>query len=303
MTDDRRVPDSTALPAAADHGEVGELPDLVALEALAVDVAREAADLITRERPDDLGVAHTKSSRTDVVTVMDQRAQDLLLARIGKLRPDDAIMGEEKGAVRGSSGLTWVIDPIDGTTNYLYGLPVYAVSVAVVTGDPSVGGRWRPVAGAVVNAASGETYRAHLRGGARVERPGSDPRSLSVTGSDDLGTALVATGFAYGSDMRARQADLLRDLLPRIRDIRRLGSAALDLCRLAHGEVDAYYESELNAWDLAAGWLVATEAGCLVSGPEVGSDPSRELLWAASPALAERFGAVIRELAARHTAS
>ena len=276
----------------------GELRDL---EDLAVRVSREAAELITRQRPADLGVAQTKSSRTDVVTVMDQRAQDLLLARLSAARPSDAIQGEEKGSVAGSSGLTWVVDPIDGTTNYLYGMAAYAVSVAVVVGDPSAPGQWRPVAGAVVNAATGETYRARLGGGAHLEVPGHLGRRLSVLGDDDLGVALVATGFAYGAQMRARQADLLRDLLPQVRDIRRVGSAALDLCRLAGGEVDAYYESQLNAWDLAAGWLVATEAGCVVGGPAPGSAPTGELLWAAAPALAERFGGVIRDLAARHT--
>ena len=270
------------------------------LEDLAVRVAREAADLITTQRPADLG-AQTKSSRTDVVTVMDQRAQDRLLARLSGARPSDGIQGEEKGSVTGSSGLTWVVDPIDGTTNYLYGIAAYAVSVAVVVGDPSTAGQWRPVAGAVVNAATGETYRAHLGGGAHIETPGQVVRRLSVVGEDDLGIALVATGFAYGALMRARQADLLRDLLPQVRDIRRMGSAALDLCHLAGGQVDAYYESQLNAWDLAAGWLVATEAGCVVGGPVPGGAPTGELLWAASPALAERFGGTIRDLAARHT--
>ncbi len=274
--------------------------DWAALEELAVDVATSAAELIRTQRPPDLAVA-TKTSRTDVVTVMDQRAQDHLLDRLRVARPHDGIEGEEDGRVAGSSGLTWVVDPIDGTANYLYGLPMYAVSVALVEGDPAIPGRWRPMVGAVVNGATSDTFRAHRGGGARRVRPGGVVSTLHGSTADELGLALVATGFGYEAHVRARQAELLCALLPEVRDIRRYGSAALDLCLLAAGEVDAYFESGLNPWDFAAGWLVATEAGCVVGGPAAGSDPQQALTWAAGSSLAPAFGARVRELGARHT--
>lgn len=140
--------------------------DVRDLEAIAVDIATSAGRLVVDDRPRDLGVAATKSSVTDIVTVMDQRSQDHLLARLDTLRPMDAVMGEEKGGRAGTSGITWVVDPIDGTVNYLYDLPAYAVSVAAVVGDPSVPGAWQPIAGAVVNPVSGETFRAALRAAA-----------------------------------------------------------------------------------------------------------------------------------------
>lgn len=275
---------------------------LQALEDIAVEVAQSAARLIVDERPAGLGVARTKASATDIVTVMDQAAQDHLLARLGALAPDDAVLGEERGGRGGTSGLTWVVDPIDGTVNYLYELPAYAVSVAVVDGDPAVPGAWRPLAGAVVNPVSGECFRASRGGGAFRSVAGGPERRLTLRAAPaHLGEALVATGFGYAASTRGEQAALLVDLLPRVRDLRRLGSAALDLCRLAAGEVDAYYERGLNAWDLAAGWLVATEAGAVVGGPG-GRDeaPTSELLWACGPDLAASFGPLVTGLARRH---
>lgn len=277
---------------------------LDALERVAVDVATSAAALIVDERPTDLGVAHTKSTHTDVVTVMDQRAQDHLLARLAELAPHDAVMGEEQGGAQGESGLTWVVDPIDGTVNYLYDLPAYAVSVAVVTGDPTVPGRWTPLAGAVVNAVTGECFRASRGGGAHRRLRGGRDRRLGLRPAPrSLGEALVATGFGYAAEDRRWQAQVLTELLPRVRDLRRLGSAALDLCRLAAGEVDAYYESGLKPWDLAAGWLVATEAGAVVGGAGGSADPpSAELVWATSEGLADAFGDLVTGLTAAHRA-
>jgi len=279
--------------------------DVRDLEAIAVDIATSAGRLVVDDRPRDLGVAATKSSVTDIVTVMDQRSQDHLLARLDTLRPMDAVMGEEKGGRAGTSGITWVVDPIDGTVNYLYDLPAYAVSVAAVVGDPSVPGAWQPIAGAVVNPVSGETFRAALRRGAlRRSGAGVDRRLEVGRTASTLADTLVATGFSYAASTRAEQAGLLVELLPEVRDIRRIGSAALDLCRLAAGEVDAYYERALNPWDLAAGWLVVTEAGCLVGGPGgLGSAPTAGLTWAAQPAIAQEFTARVTTLARRHHGS
>lgn len=240
--------------------------DPVLLAVLAEQVAVEAGRLIVDERPPDLGVAETKSSATDVVTVMDQRSQDLLLTRLGELRPEDGFAGEERGSRAGTSGITWVVDPIDGTVNYLYDIPAYAVSVAAVVGDPSVPGAWRPVSGAVVNPVTGERFTASLGGGAR-RTLGESVRVLEV-GDPELGLALCGTGFGYDAARRRWQGQVLARLLPRVRDIRRLGSAALDLCRVAEGSIDVYYERGLNPWDFAAGWLVAAEAGALVTGLE-----------------------------------
>lgn len=249
----------------------------------AMTVALEAGELITAERPRDLGVAETKSSRTDVVTVMDQRSQDHLLSRLGGLRPDDGFAGEERGGRAGTSGITWVVDPIDGTVNYLYEIPAYCVSVAAVVGDPTRDGAWRPVAGAVVNPVTGERYGAWTGGGAWRTVGEGAPRRLRVA-ETDLGLALCGTGFGYDADRRAWQAALLTHVLPRVRDIRRLGSAALDLCRVAEGSLDVYYERGLNPWDMAAGWLVATEAGALVTDLD-GQAPREAMTVAGAPGL------------------
>ncbi|MFC7492135.1 MULTISPECIES: inositol monophosphatase family protein [unclassified Knoellia] len=267
------------------------------LEALAADVARSAGRLVVDERPDAVEVASTKSSATDVVTVMDQRSQDHLLARLRESRPDDAVLGEESGGATGTSGITWVIDPIDGTVNYLYGIPAYAVSVAAVVGDPTTHGAWRPFAGAVYNPVTDELYRARAGAGSRVVRPGGEERSLTPTGCSDVGQALVATGFGYAAERRERQAHLLLDLLPQVRDIRRIGSAALDLCAVGAGLVDAYYETGLNPWDLAAGWLVAAEAGAVVGGLD---GPGQDLTSACAPGLAPAFPDLVEEGTRRH---
>ncbi|MFQ6170613.1 inositol monophosphatase family protein [Oryzobacter sp. R7] len=271
--------------------------DLPGLEDVARRVVLEAGRLVVDERPAELGVA-AKSSATDPVTVMDQRSQELVLRRLAGLRPDDGVLGEEEGGRRGTSGVTWVVDPIDGTVNYLYDIPTYAVSLAAVVGDPTTPGAWQPVAGAVLSAATGELFHAHLGGGARLTTGGAT-RGLRVTGADDLAVALVGTGFGYDADLRRRQAALLAELLPQVRDIRRMGSAALDLCFLAAGRLDAYYETALNAWDRAAGELVAREAGAVVGGP-ADEVATRDLTWACGPALVGSFADLVRELTARH---
>lgn len=255
--------------------------ELVELERLAVESAQEAAQLV-RRRPDDFGV-EVKSSRTDVVTVVDAASERLLVERIRAIRPQDGFYGEEEVDASATSPLTWVLDPIDGTVNFLYDYPMYAVSVAVVEGDPRLPGAWRPVAAAVADVPAGTVYHARRGGGAYLLQGGHDDK-LSVTRSSDIGTSLIATGFGYDAEKRGRQARVLMHVLPQIRDIRRGGSAALDLCHVAQGRLDGYYEMGINPWDMAAGWLVLTEAGGLASGAH-GAPPSSECVVAAGKML------------------
>lgn len=274
-------------PDRLDAGEVSTAR-LEELERLCVELALASGRLIRDERPRHVGVAATKSTDTDIVTVMDQRSEELLHRLIREARPEDGILGEEGVDVTGTSGLTWVIDPIDGTVNYLYDIPAYAVSVAVVTGDARSEGQWRPVAGAVADPSLSVVHHARRGGGAWTSResaPGAEGRRLSVSTQDRLGRALLATGFGYDPEVRARQAEVLRAVLPRVRDIRRIGSAALDLVRVAEGSVDAYAESGINAWDLAAGWVIVEEAGGVVVGRA--GPPGKALTVAAGPALVE----------------
>lgn len=240
-----------------------------ALEAVAVKVAVGAARFVRDGRPTRVDVAATKSTDLDVVTAMDTASEQLILDRLAALRPDDAVLGEEGGGRTGRTGLTWVVDPIDGTVNYLYGLPMYAVSVAVVTGDPNRPGAWEPLAGAVVNPEVGVA---------------GEPVRLAATDTPDLERALLATGFSYDRSARDEQGRVAHRVLERVRDLRRMGSAALDLCSVAAGRVDGYYESGLHAWDLAAGWLVATEAGAVVTSMDGGSAGGGSVL-AAGPSL------------------
>ncbi|WP_344250635.1 inositol monophosphatase family protein [Isoptericola hypogeus] len=234
--------------------------DVDALRDLARRLACEAGTLVREHRPERVVVAATKSSDVDPVTAMDRASEELLRARIAAERPDDAILGEEGDDVPGTSGLTWVLDPIDGTVNYLYGVASYAVSVAVVVGPPDPA-RWTALAGCVHSVVDDRTWTAARGRGA--ERDG---RAVRVGAPADLATSLVGTGFGYAPERRAAQARVLTRVLPRVRDIRRLGAAAIDLCLVADGTLDLYYERGLNPWDLAAGGLVAAEAGAFVGG-------------------------------------
>ena len=266
----------------------------LALERLAVEAAILAGEMIRDDRPGEVTAAATKTSDTDVVTVMDTRSEATLRAHLRRARPEDGFFGEEGTAATSQSGITWVVDPIDGTVNYLYGIPLYAVSVAAVVGDPQHAGQWAPLAGAVFAPALGTLWHAARgRGSFRRDvreagvRDGSDgvPDQTQVGGCTDLAMGLIGTGFAYLADERARQADIVRGLLPDVRDIRRLGSAALDLCLVADGRLDGYFESGLRPWDLAAGWLVVTESGGVVRGPG-GADPQAELTIAGNRSVA-----------------
>jgi fructose-1,6-bisphosphatase/inositol monophosphatase family enzyme len=217
-------------------------------------------------------VAATKTSLTDIVTEYDRRAEDLISARLAAARPGDGLVGEEGSSRPSTTGVRWVVDPLDGTVNYLYGHPGFAVSVAAEAAH-------QPLVGVVLDPLHQDTFTAAAgRGAARNGEP------IRVGPAPDLGEALVATGFSYRPERRARQAAVLTEVLPRVRDIRRVGSAALDLCSVACGRVDAFYEELLNPWDYAAGALVAREAGALVSDGR-GGPPSSVLCVAAGPAL------------------
>jgi myo-inositol-1(or 4)-monophosphatase len=250
---------------------------------LAVETAHEAGALVARRRADaPVEVAATKSSPTDVVTASDTAAERLIRERIGAVRPDDGILGEEGGGGRGESRVRWVVDPIDGTVNYLYGIPAYAVSIAAeVDGELAVG--------VVHNPVSQETWTA-LRG----EGAWLNDRPVQVGGRTDPAHALVATGFSYDVRRRAEQGRQVAWLLPRVRDIRRIGAASLDLCAVAAGRVDAYVEQGLQPWDLAAGSLVAREAGARVGGlGDAGA--GEDLVVAANPDLWDELQELLQE--------
>jgi myo-inositol-1(or 4)-monophosphatase len=247
---------------------------------VAVEVAGAAAELARTYRADGLRAADlgTKSTVTDIVTAADRAVERLITQRLRERRPYDQILGEEYGADRPEgadpfgAGVRWVVDPIDGTVNYVYGLPQYAVSIAAEVNGVSV-------AGVVRNAETGEQWTA-------VRGAGAWRDGVRLTGSTatDLAQSLVATGFGYDADRRAHQARVLASVLPAVRDIRRFGAASIDLCLAAEGRVDAYFERGLNAWDHAAGGLIAEEAGLLVTGLR-GAPPSSAMLVAAPPAL------------------
>ena len=258
-----------------------DLPDVAELRALAESFATEAGRLVRDGRPERVEVAATKSSAVDPVTAMDRASEELLRARIAAARPDDAILGEEGDDVPGTSGLTWVLDPIDGTVNYLYGVASYAVSVAVVAGPPDPA-HWTVLAGCVHSVVDGRTWTA-----ARGQGATRDGRPLRVSSPASLSASLVGTGFGYDVARRALQARVLTQVLPRVRDIRRLGAAAIDLCLLAEGSLDLYYERGLNAWDLAAGGLVAVEAGAELTGLRGGPAGMTMAVAGAMPVVSE----------------
>jgi myo-inositol-1(or 4)-monophosphatase len=254
---------------------------------LAISVARRAADLARTSRADGVGEVGTKSTDTDVVTGADLAVERLIVDAIRAARPGDTFLGEEYGegagpgspvGAPGQAGIRWVVDPIDGTVNYVYGLPQYAVSIAAQSGGVSV-------AAVVRNAATGEEWTAIRGGGAwRDGRRLTPPAGGDPGAAPDLGRALVATGFGYDPARRAHQAGVVARLLPRVRDIRRFGAASLDLCYTAEGRFDAYFEKGLNAWDHAAAGLIATEAGLRVTGLR-GAPPGNAMVLAAPEGL------------------
>ncbi len=259
-------------------------PSAISLADIAVDLATGAGKLIREHRRDHY-VVDTKSTPTDMVTDVDRRAEAFILAQLERRRPDDAVLGEEGGGRTGTSQVRWVVDPIDGTVNFVLGVPQYAVSIAAEV-DGEV------VAACVHNPVSGEIFRATLGGGAFVgDRRLAGPRNVP------LERAIVGTGFAYDAGMRSRQGAIVATLLPRVADIRRFGSAALDLCATAAGHLDAYFEVGLNPWDWSAGVLVASEAGCAVTGLR-GRGPTGKMTAVAGSGFAAEFFALLEELGA-----
>ncbi len=265
---------------------------------IALEAAGAAAELVHDERPDHLQVS-TKSTSTDLVTEMDRASEALIRSVITGARPGDRFIGEESatgeeittGDGPDLSGVTWWVDPIDGTTNYVYDHPGYAVSIAAAV-DGEV------VAGVVADPTHGRTYRAALGAGAHCSdtlgRRRRD-RRLTLGAAPSLDRALVATGFAYDAGRRGSQGAILAGLLPRVRDIRRMGAAALDLCSVAAGRVDAYYEAGLSVWDFAAGTLIATEAGARV-GDLTGAAVRAGSVLAAHPDLFDELVRLLAEL-------
>ena len=223
------------------------------LRAVAELTAREAADLVRERRRGGASIADRKSSPVDVVTEADRASEAFLRRRLAELRPDDGFFGEEGGRRSSGSGVTWVVDPIDGTVNYLYGIPQYAVSVAAVDEQQ------RSLAGAVVDVERRITYSAAAGAGATA-----DGQALAVRAPAPLSEQLFLTGFQYQQEVRAHQGPAVAALVTQVRDIRRMGSAALDLCAVAAGTADAFVEEGLHLWDRAAAGLVATEAGAVV---------------------------------------
>ncbi len=255
---------------------------------IAVEVARGAARLASAVRAEAITAVDTKSTRTDVVTAGDTATERYVLAELHERRPGDSVLGEESGeragaGTGGGTGVRWILDPIDGTVNYLYGLPQYAVSLAVEV-DGEV------VAGVVHNPATGDEWTA-VRGGGAYH----GTRQVYASPVTELGQSLVATGFGYAAARRAYQAAVLTRVLPAVRDIRRFGAASLDLCFAAEGLVDAYFEKGLNLWDHAAGGLLATEAGLLVTGLD-GAPPGPDLVLAAPAGIYHELHDLLVEL-------
>jgi myo-inositol-1(or 4)-monophosphatase len=256
-------PDDPGIPSEPLWAELGLLATQLARDAGAL-----ILDLATAARLDTA----TKSSPTDLVTAADRASEAMITGVLATSRPGDGVAGEEGTNRAGTSGVVWHIDPIDGTTNYVYAIPAFSVSIGVECDGLLV-------AGAVFNPMRNELFRAVSGAGAwRNDQP------IRCSPRPDLATALAATGFGYQPDRRRHQAQVLAEVLPLVRDIRRFGSAALDLCATACGEVDVYWERGLNQWDLAAGTVIAREAGAVVENLR-GGPPDAGCLVAAPPEL------------------
>ena len=258
--------------------------DLDRLQEVALRLATEAGALLAAGQA-GVKVADTKTSPTDVVTAMDRASEELITRLLDEFCPGDGLLAEEGSSRHSTTGLEWVVDPLDGTVNYLYGLPLWSVSVAV----RQVGAADRSLVGVVHAPVLSKTWTAAVGRGAH--RDGARLGGSAVT---ELSRALVGTGFDYRADRRGRQAEVLGRVLSRIRDVRRLGSAAVDLCLVAEGTLDAYFEQSLHPWDGAAGYLIAREAGITVSGLD-GAPPDHRLTVAAPPAIYPALIALLSE--------
>jgi myo-inositol-1(or 4)-monophosphatase len=243
-------------------------------------LAHRAGSVARLGRTGGLDDVSTKSSITDMVTEYDKACEVIVFEGLRTARPADSIVGEEGARHDGSSGITWFIDPIDGTTNFLYDIPMWAVSIGATDGEG-------PLVGVVFNPSTNETFTAIRGGGAFL----NDQR-IACNGAATLDTALVATGFSYAPEARAAQAQRVADMIHHIRDIRRFGAAAIDMCYVACGRLDAYFEENLHPWDIAAGDLIAREAGCRTGDFRGGPIRPAETLTA-SPSLFDTLGALI----------
>lgn len=253
------------------------------LAGLATEVAREAAEMARTALREARHLVETKSTATDMVTATDRAIEAHILERLLNARPDDGFLGEESSERSGTSGIRWIVDPIDGTTNFFYGLPGFNTSIAAER-DGEI------IAGVVVDPVRDELFSATLGGGATCNGV-----PIRCTDATTAALALVVTGFSYRIDRRRAQARVVADLIGEVRDIRRLGAAALDLCMVAAGRVDAYFESGLQPWDRAAGVLIAREAGARVEDLH-GGDPSSTFVLASSPGVFDELAATLRRL-------
>jgi myo-inositol-1(or 4)-monophosphatase len=260
-------------------------PDLGELRHLAERVARQAGALLAHGLDEVRAEVSTKSTGTDMVTEMDRASERLIVAGLLGARPHDGILGEEGADEPGTSGVRWVVDPLDGTTNYLYGFPGFNVSIAAEVHDEAA-------VGVVLDIVRGELFSA-VRGQGATR----DGRPIRASDATDLAHALVGTGFSYDAARRRRQAEVLVEVLPAVRDIRRQGAAALDLCSVACGRLDGYYERGLAPWDLAAGGLIAREAGAAVVGWDGGPAVAGSVV-AAAPGIAAELHALLLEAGA-----
>lgn len=263
-------------------------PEYAPLRELALALAHEAGQLLrTNGRP---ATIDRKRTPVDLVTELDRLLERHIVDRLRRERPKDGVLGEEGGATEGASGVRWLIDPIDGTTNFVYDAPGYGISIGVEV-------RGERVVGVVHDVALAETFAASRGGGATL-----NGRPIRVSAQDDLASALVGTGFSYEATVRASQADVLRHVLPRVRDIRRRGSAALDLCWVACGRLDAYYERDHGGpWDIAAGEVIVREAGGVVGnlvGARNAPVTTPDVVLAAGPALFDQLVALLRDAGA-----
>ncbi len=256
----------------------GEPPDSRELERIAGAVARAAAAVVTDAHRRPVAVGH-KVSPTDVVTETDLRAEELIRRLLGEATPGAGALGEEGGETLPGARLQWVIDPLDGSVNFLHGVPIFGVSIAAAV-DGEV------VAGAVLDVLRGELFSAHLGGGACL-----DGEPIAVSACTSLAQALVASGFSHRAGERLREAEVARRLLSRAGDLRCFGSAALELCWVACGRVDAYYQRHTAVWDRAAGALIASEAGADVELPCPEND---DLVLASGPGLFEALRAHVQ---------
>lgn len=254
------------------------------LLALASDLARDAGQVHVAGMRSALRI-ETKSTPTDLVSQVDREAEHLIVSRLAKLRPNDAVLAEEGGLTKGASEVRWVIDPLDGTTNYVYGYPAFCVSIAVeIEGEPRIG--------VIYDSSAGRLYQA-ISGFAAV----CNDQPLRVREEADLARALLATGFSYEAAQRERQGMVVSRIIGRVRDIRRGGSAALDLCHVAAGHVDAYWELGLSPWDYAAGSVIAREAGAEVLSLQA-AHGHRAAVIAAHPSLMPSLLGLLRETGA-----